>query len=75
MKFNVTGQCLSQLVAIIRASRDVMCAARIPWHTEDEHRSTRSRKDIVCRKDGTLRHSEPTAGENLSCIVIFVLVY
>ncbi|KAL7739389.1 hypothetical protein ACLKA6_002457 [Drosophila palustris] len=34
-----------------------------------------SREDIVCRKDGTLRHSEPTAGENLSCIVIFVLVY
>ncbi|XP_018796507.1 PREDICTED: protein smoothened [Bactrocera latifrons] len=34
-----------------------------------------SREDIVCRKDGTLRHSEPTAGENLSCIVVFVLVY
>ncbi|XP_017855073.1 protein smoothened [Drosophila busckii] len=34
-----------------------------------------SREDIVCRKDGTLRHSEPTTGENLSCIVIFVLVY
>ncbi|KAH8266632.1 hypothetical protein KR018_004176, partial [Drosophila ironensis] len=34
-----------------------------------------SREDIVCRKDGTLRHSEPSAGENLSCIVIFVLVY
>lgn len=34
-----------------------------------------SREDIVCRKDGTLRHSEPSAGENLSCIVVFVLVY
>ncbi|CAD6999496.1 unnamed protein product [Ceratitis capitata] len=34
-----------------------------------------SRDDITCRKDGTLRHSEPTAGENLSCIVVFVLVY
>ncbi|XP_017856969.1 PREDICTED: protein smoothened isoform X1 [Drosophila arizonae] len=34
-----------------------------------------SREDIVCRKDGTLRHSEPAAGENLSCVVIFVLVY
>ncbi|XP_017086923.2 protein smoothened [Drosophila bipectinata] len=34
-----------------------------------------SREDIVCRKDGTLRHSEPTTGENLSCIAIFVLVY
>lgn len=34
-----------------------------------------SRDDIVCRKDGTLRHSEPTAGENLSCVVIFVVVY
>ncbi|XP_023296961.2 protein smoothened [Lucilia cuprina] len=34
-----------------------------------------SREDIVCRKDGTLRQSEPTAGENLSCVVIFVIVY
>lgn len=34
-----------------------------------------SREDIVCRKDGTLRHSEPTAGENLSCVVVFVIVY
>ncbi|XP_055381678.1 protein smoothened [Condylostylus longicornis] len=34
-----------------------------------------SRDDIVCKKDGTLRHSEPSAGENLSCIVVFVLVY
>lgn len=33
------------------------------------------REDIVCRRDGTLRHSEPSAGENLSCIVVFVLVY
>uniref|UniRef100_A0A182Q336 Protein smoothened n=1 Tax=Anopheles farauti TaxID=69004 RepID=A0A182Q336_9DIPT len=33
------------------------------------------REDIVCRKDGTLRTSEPSAGENLSCIVVFVLVY
>lgn len=33
------------------------------------------REDIVCKKDGTLRHSEPSAGENLSCIVVFVLVY
>ncbi|XP_037934792.1 protein smoothened [Teleopsis dalmanni] len=34
-----------------------------------------SHEDIVCRKDGTLRHSEPTAGENLSCVVVFVLIY
>uniref|UniRef100_A0A1B0C9F1 Protein smoothened n=1 Tax=Lutzomyia longipalpis TaxID=7200 RepID=A0A1B0C9F1_LUTLO len=33
------------------------------------------REDIVCRKDGTLRHSEPSTGENLSCIVVFVLIY
>ncbi|XP_053675730.1 protein smoothened [Anopheles nili] len=33
------------------------------------------REDIVCRKDGTLRTSEPSAGENLSCIVVFILVY
>ncbi|XP_055613172.1 protein smoothened [Uranotaenia lowii] len=33
------------------------------------------REDIVCRKDGTLRSSEPSAGENLSCIVVFILVY
>ncbi|XP_046396716.1 protein smoothened isoform X2 [Ischnura elegans] len=34
-----------------------------------------ARKDIVCRKDGTLRMSEPSAGENLSCVIVFVLVY
>uniref|UniRef100_A0A1B6DDX7 Protein smoothened n=1 Tax=Clastoptera arizonana TaxID=38151 RepID=A0A1B6DDX7_9HEMI len=33
------------------------------------------REDIVCRKDGTLRVGEPSAGENLSCVVVFVLVY
>ncbi|XP_075238286.1 smoothened, frizzled class receptor [Lycorma delicatula] len=33
------------------------------------------RDDIVCRKDGTLRIGEPSAGENLSCVVVFVLVY
>ncbi|XP_024944001.1 protein smoothened isoform X2 [Cephus cinctus] len=33
-----------------------------------------SRDIIVCRKDGTLRMSEPS-GENLSCVVVFVLVY
>ncbi|EDS37618.1 smoothened [Culex quinquefasciatus] len=33
------------------------------------------REDIVCRKDGTLRSSEPSAGENLSCIIVFILVY
>ncbi|XP_058818017.1 protein smoothened isoform X2 [Topomyia yanbarensis] len=32
-------------------------------------------EDIVCRKDGTLRSSEPSAGENLSCIIVFILVY
>ncbi|XP_071856157.1 smoothened, frizzled class receptor isoform X2 [Bombus fervidus] len=35
---------------------------------------TGSREVIVCRKDGTLRMSEPS-GENLSCVVVFVLVY
>lgn len=34
-----------------------------------------NREDIVCRKDGTLRHSEPSAGENLSCIAVFVSIY
>ncbi|XP_022199353.2 protein smoothened [Nilaparvata lugens] len=33
------------------------------------------RDDIVCRKDGTLRIGEPSAGENLSCVIVFVLVY
>ncbi|XP_011339232.2 protein smoothened isoform X3 [Ooceraea biroi] len=33
-----------------------------------------SREVIVCRKDGTLRMGEPS-GENLSCVVVFVLVY
>ncbi|KAG8224389.1 hypothetical protein J437_LFUL016392 [Ladona fulva] len=34
-----------------------------------------ARQDIVCRKDGTLRMSEPSSGENLSCVIVFVLVY
>ncbi|XP_066597642.1 protein smoothened [Prorops nasuta] len=33
-----------------------------------------NREVIVCRKDGTRRLSEPS-GENLSCVVVFVLVY
>lgn len=33
------------------------------------------REDVVCRKDGTLRTAEPSAGENLSCVVVFVMVY
>uniref|UniRef100_U5EP59 Putative smoothened n=1 Tax=Corethrella appendiculata TaxID=1370023 RepID=U5EP59_9DIPT len=34
-----------------------------------------SRDDIVCHKDGTLRHSEPSSGENLYCLFVFILVY
>lgn len=34
-----------------------------------------NREDIVCRKDGTPRHAEPSAGENLSCIAVFLAVY
>ncbi|XP_059052544.1 protein smoothened-like isoform X2 [Achroia grisella] len=34
-----------------------------------------SREDIVCSKDGTRRQGEPSAEENLSCVVVFVLVY
>lgn len=34
-----------------------------------------NREDTVCRKDGTLRHAEPSAGENLSCIAVFLAVY
>ncbi|KAK3921765.1 Protein smoothened [Frankliniella fusca] len=34
-----------------------------------------AREGIVCRKDGTLRMSEPSAGENLSCVIVFVLIY
>lgn len=33
------------------------------------------KENIVCRRDGTLRHSEPSAGENISCLVSFVLIY
>lgn len=33
------------------------------------------RQDIVCRNDNTLKHAEPSGGENLSCIVVFILVY
>lgn len=34
-----------------------------------------AREDITCRRDGTLRNGEPNSGENLSCVVIFILVY
>ena len=34
-----------------------------------------AREDIVCRKDGVGRHQEPGQGENLSCVVVFILVY
>ena len=30
--------------------------------------------DIVCRRDGGLRLQEPGSGENLSCVVVFILV-
>lgn len=33
------------------------------------------REHIVCRRDGTLRYSEPSAGESLACIVPFILIY
>lgn len=33
------------------------------------------REDIVCRRDGTLRYSEPSGNENLACIVPFILIY
>ncbi|XP_072400944.1 protein smoothened isoform X2 [Diabrotica undecimpunctata] len=34
-----------------------------------------TREDIICKKEGTLRKSEPSATENLSCVVVFVMVY
>lgn len=35
-----------------------------------------NRDNIICRKDGTLRHSEPSAGEaSLFCLLSFILVY
>lgn len=34
-----------------------------------------ARQDIVCRFDNTLKQSEPSGGENLSCIIVFILVY
>lgn len=34
-----------------------------------------TREDVVCNKDGTLRKSEPSASENLSCVIVFVMVY
>ncbi|CAG9773620.1 unnamed protein product [Ceutorhynchus assimilis] len=34
-----------------------------------------TREDIVCKKDGTLRKSEPSATENLSCVIVFFMVY
>ncbi|KAL3273872.1 hypothetical protein HHI36_015298 [Cryptolaemus montrouzieri] len=37
--------------------------------------SPETRDDIVCKRDGTLRKSEPSASENLSCVMVFVMVY
>lgn len=34
-----------------------------------------ARQNIVCRSDNTLKQGEPNGGENLSCIVVFILVY
>lgn len=34
-----------------------------------------ARHDIVCRFDNTLKKGEPSGGENLSCIIVFILVY
>ncbi|CAG5134549.1 unnamed protein product [Candidula unifasciata] len=36
-----------------------------------------ARKDIVCRRDGTVRRGEPHLGSNesISCTVVFVIVY
>ncbi|XP_078665081.1 protein smoothened-like [Branchiostoma floridae x Branchiostoma belcheri] len=34
-----------------------------------------ARDDIVCRSDGTMRIAEPSDGQNLSCVVVFFLVY
>ncbi|XP_030830155.1 smoothened homolog [Strongylocentrotus purpuratus] len=34
-----------------------------------------AREDIVCRHDGTMRLAEPSEGENLSCVIVFVIVY
>lgn len=33
------------------------------------------RQDITCRFDNTLKQGEPSGGENLSCIMVFILVY
>ncbi|XP_060522091.1 protein smoothened [Cylas formicarius] len=34
-----------------------------------------TKEDIVCKKDGTLRKFEPSATENLSCVIVFFMVY
>ncbi len=34
-----------------------------------------AKQDIVCRSDNTLKQGEPGGGENLSCIIVFILIY
>ncbi|XP_014666339.1 PREDICTED: smoothened homolog isoform X2 [Priapulus caudatus] len=34
-----------------------------------------ARDNIVCRRDGTGRLGEPNGGENLSCLIVFVVIY
>jgi len=34
-----------------------------------------TRADIVCKKDLTLRRHVPSAGENLTCVTVFIFIY
>lgn len=34
-----------------------------------------ARRNIVCHQDGTFRQGEPRNGSNLSCIIVFILIY
>lgn len=34
-----------------------------------------SRNDLVCHRDGTARKSQPSSGETLSCVTVFILIY
>ncbi|KAL0274722.1 UNVERIFIED_CONTAM: hypothetical protein PYX00_002782 [Menopon gallinae] len=34
-----------------------------------------AREDIVCKKDMTLRRFQPSQGESLSCVIVFIIIY
>lgn len=68
---NWVGYVITQIVLTSRSPISTPISPHNSWIFQ----FISGRESIVCRRDGTLRHSEPSAGENLSCIIPFILIY